>query len=341
VNSCIENEYASTLEWLLEHDYDQPGVRYLTLRDLVGLGEADIELADARKAAMDSGPVAQILNAQSEEGYWVRPGPGYSPKYTGTVWQIIFMGQLGASGDDDRVRKGCEYLLTHTCDSTGAVSMTGAPSGFIHCLSGNLIAALIDLGYGHDERVLRATEIQARLVLGRLQSEDGVPGLRYYNSGTSDSLYACAHNLHHPCAWGAVKALLAFGKLCRSVRSQSVKDAVEQTTSFLLEFDPAKAEYPSVYGDTPSANWFKFGYPLGYMGDVLQNIEALAGVGCAQDPRLANALRLIESKKGATGRWVEEYKYRSKLWPQVELVGRPSKWITLRALRVLDAAYGG
>ena len=341
MNRRIENEYASTLEWLLEPDRDQPGVRYLALRDLVGLGDSDGELANARKAAMDSGPVAQILDAQSEDGYWAQPGPGYSPKYTGTVWQIIFMGQLGASGDDVRVRKGCEYLLTHTSDSNGAFSMTGAPSGYIHCLSGNLIAALIDLGYGDDERVRRAIEIQAKLVLGRLQSGDGAPELRYYNSGTSDSLYACAHNLHHRCAWGAVKALMAFGKLHPSLRSQSVMDAVEQSTSFLLERDPAKADYPSVYGDTPSANWFKFGYPLGYMSDVLQNAEALAGVGCAQDPRLGNAVQLIESKRDASGRWVQEYKYRSKLWAQVEEAGKPSKWITLRALRVLNAASEG
>lgn len=342
MNTRIQREFASTLDWLLEQDHDQPGVRYVTLRDLVGIDTADNSLSEARTAAIDSGPVAQILDAQSPEGYWVKPGPGYSPKYTGTVWQIIFMGQMGGSGIDSRIRNACEYVLSHTRDTNGAFSASGAPSGFIHCLSGNLIAALVELGYGNDDRVLRAAEIQAMLVLDYLQERkpNSISGLRYYKSGTSDRLYACAPNLHHSCAWGAVKALLGFVKLPLPARSELVKEAIEQTTMFLLQYDPAKADYPSVYGDKPSANWFKFGHPLGYFGDVLQNVEAIAGAGCGRDPRLANAVQLIESKQDASGRWLQEYKYRSKLWTSLEEVGKPSKWITLRALRVLNAVYG-
>lgn len=59
---------------------------------------------------MTTGPVQAILDAQHRDGYWVKPGSGYAPKYTGTVWSVIFLAQLGADGDDARVRAACEKL---------------------------------------------------------------------------------------------------------------------------------------------------------------------------------------------------------------------------------------
>jgi hypothetical protein len=72
---------------------------------------------------------------------------------------------------------------------------------------------------------------------------------------------------------------------------------------------------------------------------VLQNLEALAALGKAQDSRLANAMKLVESKQDTCGRWQMEYSYNGKTWVDVEKKGQPSKWVTLRALRVLKAAY--
>jgi len=134
------------LPWLLEDDREQPGVRYFTLRDILGRGESDGELREAKKAIMATGPVPVILENQEPEGYWVKPGPGYGPKYRGTVWQVIFLAQLGADGNDRKVRAGCEYILSHTVARHGGFAVNGTPSSYVHCLAGNLGAALIDLG---------------------------------------------------------------------------------------------------------------------------------------------------------------------------------------------------
>ena len=72
---------------------------------------------------------------------------------------------------------------------------------------------------------------------------------------------------------------------------------------------------------------------------MLQNLEVLAALGQAQDPRLANALELVISKQDEQGRWMLEYSYNGKTWMDIEKKGQPSKWVTLRALRVLKAAY--
>src|SRR3990170_8007149 len=101
-----------SLSCLLETD--SPGVRYLALRDLLGLPAEAVELKSARKAARKRGPIAEILARMNEQGYWVKPGTGYSPKYKSTVWQLIFLAQLGADGAHPGVRKGCDYVLAHS-----------------------------------------------------------------------------------------------------------------------------------------------------------------------------------------------------------------------------------
>ena len=96
---------ADPLPWLLERDEANPGVRYFALRDLLDRPADDAQVVAAQRDVMRTGPVPAILDAQSPEGYWVKPGPGYSPKYRGTLWSVLFLAQLGADGGDERVRR--------------------------------------------------------------------------------------------------------------------------------------------------------------------------------------------------------------------------------------------
>ena len=84
-----------------------------------------------------------------------------------------------------------------------------------------------------------------------------------------------------------------------------------------------------------SSTWFKFGFPLSYWSDVLETTTVLVELGYGGDPRLSNALQLILSKQDAQGRWKLENTLNGKMWADIEKKGKPSKWVTLRALRVL------
>jgi hypothetical protein len=331
-----------SLPWLLEPDLEQPAVRYFALRDLLDCGEDDAEVSSARAAIRQSGPVPEVLAAQQPEGYWVKPGPGYGPKYYGTVWQVVFLAQFGADGHDAGVRAGAEYVLSHSIARNGAFAVTGVPSAFIHCLAGNMGAALIDLGWLGDGRLQTALEWQARTITGAGVASAGSldTDQRYFESSTSGPLFACAANGNLPCAWGAIKAMLALSRVPPSQRTEVMREAIRQGVEFLLSHDPATADYPFAYGSRPNSSWFKFGYPIGYVTDVLQNLEVLAALGQAQDVRLGRALELVRSKQGAQGRWPMEYSYNGKTWVDTEKKGQPSKWVTLRALRVLKAAHG-
>lgn len=224
------------LPWLLELDANNPGVRYFTLQELEGKSRRDKDVIAAQNVAMASGPIPTILHTQRPEGYWLAPGPGYTPKYTGTVWQVIFLAQLGADSSDPRVRAGCEYVLENARSETGGFSMTGQPAGMIHCLQGNLSAALLDFGYLGDERLASALDWLAHSITGKgiAPSEARNAPLRFLNSGTSAPGFVCSYNNHLPCAWGAVKALLALSKVPESYRSPVMREAIESGTFVLL-----------------------------------------------------------------------------------------------------------
>jgi hypothetical protein len=320
---------AATVDWLLEKD--NPSVRYFTLRHLLDRPDDDREVQSARRAIMRSEAAQKILAAQNPEGWWVKPGSGYSPKYQSTVWQILFLAELGADGRNRQVRRGCEYLLEHAQAVHGGLSATAnaTPSGAIHCLDGNLVWALVALGCGDDERVGRAVEWLAGAITG--EDFDW-----FYASGTSGPGFRCAANMGQPCAWGAVKALRALANLPKTLRSGRVKKATTAAVEFLLGRDLAQADYP--YTVRVSGEWFKFGFPLSYTSDVLEASLALAEAGHARDPRLQRAIELIASKRDAEGRWRLKHSLNGKMWADVEVKGKPSKWVTLRALRVLKAA---
>ena len=333
------------LDWLLEKD--DPGVRAFALRDLLGAPADEGEVRAARRAALRASPVREILEAQQPEGWWGKPGPGYGPKYRSTLWSMIFLGQLGADGDDRRVRRGADYVFAHSRARApyGGFSYNGTPAGLFHCLQGNLCASLLELGFGDDPRLQEALDWLARSITGE-GIEPAIPGspppraggveaARYYRSGHSGPGFPCAANNHRPCAWGAIPALDALSRIPPRRRTPAVRNAIQAGVAFLLSRDPAVADYPTPTGGPPSRSWFQFGYPLGYVQDVLRNLEVLTALGYGRDPRLRRAGEDLLRVRGADGRWTMRYSYKGKLWADVEAKGKPSKWVTLRARRVL------
>ena len=335
----LEHLRGDPLPWLLAPD--TPAVRAATLQRLVGEAVDSPGVRAARAAAMATDPIRSILAAQDAAGWWAKPGPGYSPKYRSTVWQVIFLDQLGADAADPQVAKACDYVLTWSAAAGGGFGAAGTakeaqppPSRVIHCLNGNLLRALIGFGRLGDARVQAAVDWAASAITG-----EGVG--RWYASGTSGPGFACAANEGLPCAWGALKELGALARIPPGQRSPLTRRAVAQGVEFLFSRDPAVADYPMGWGNTePNGSWFKPGFPLAYVSDVLQTLEVLAELGQARDPRLVRALAWLTGRQDAHGRWLNRHAYNGKTWVDFERQGAPSKWVTLRACTVLRAAYG-
>ena len=324
-----------SLSWLCTSD--DPVVRYLTLRDVQGLSADNPELLAARELAHTQGQIADILAEMHPDGYWVKPGPGYNPKYTSTVWALILLAQLGASVHcDKRIARACGYILDFGMTPQGQFTATGMSSGTVDCLQGNRCEALNALDC-IDARLEQAYEWMARSVTGEGVSpatEQKSP-LRYYASGKCGPNFACGANNKLSCAWGAAKVMLAFAHLPQERHTPQIERAIHQGVDFIFSVDPATAAWPSGYAAKPSGNWWKFGFPVFYVADLLQVVEALVALGYGRDVRLATALQIIRDKQDAQGRWSLDYDYSGKTWGDFGKKKEPNPWVTLRALRVL------
>ncbi|MCE1254808.1 MAG: hypothetical protein LWX83_14835, partial [Anaerolineae bacterium] len=314
----FESTFAETIDWLLEEE--SPGARYLALRDLTSPAD-EKALAAARQKAHREGPIAQVLDNMMPEGYWVKPGPGYIQKYRSSVWAIILLSQLGANiNEDERIARACDYMLTNALIGDGRLtSMTlTAPSGNIDCLQGNLCRALYSLGC-RDERLFKAYEWMAG-------SEMGEDNFKYvgYKSGPN---FECRINGPLPCAWGAVKVMLAFAALAPEQRSPLVERAISRGLDFMFSIEPRTARWPMRHDGAPNRAWWKFGFPVFYVTDLLQAAEALVELGYGQDERLAQVLNLVREKQNGQGRWVLEYDYPGKTWLDFGAKNEVNKWV--------------
>jgi hypothetical protein len=335
---------ANPTDWLLEPD--DPGPRYLVLRDLVEAGESEITVA--RRKAHREGPIAVILDNMNPAGYWVEPGAGYRPKCRGTVWSISSLAQLGGSIDEDkRIGTACAYLLDHALAKGGQFSPIGKPTSTAPCLQGNMLTALPDLGC-QDSRLGAAFEWMARTVTGeglpRKVDADGLPPregasgpFRYVR--LNGPLFQCSTNDDMPCAWAGAAALKAFSRLPVERGRGLIGRAIEAAVGFFFSADPATAGFPGHRKGVPDERWWQFKFPDFYAADILKLAEALTALGYGGDPRLAGTLNLIKSRQDENGCWALDYvKPSYKMWVNYGPVGKPNKWVTLRAMRVLKQA---
>ena len=133
--------------------------------------------------------------------------------------------------------------------------------------------------------------------------------------------------------------MTAFSRLPVERRTDLIERAIKAGVDYFFSVDPTTADFPGEIAPEPDHKWWKFGFPLFWVADILQVAEALTGLGYGNDLRLADTLDLIRGKQDEAGRWpLELDHYRYRMWQNYGSRGKPSKWVTLRALRVLKQA---
>jgi hypothetical protein len=315
------------VNWLLTEN--GAAVRHLTLRWLFDEPGDAPEVRKAREEAHQESPIARILSAMEPEGYWVKPGPGYSPKYKSIVWALIALAQSGASVEEDpRIEKAVDYYLEHAQLEDGSFSGNAKNEDAMDCLVGNMCWSLKTLGCT-DPRLEQAYKWMAVS-----QTELGYARVVPAISVKTGPCWSCRVNGAKPCAWAAVKSMMAFGQLSESERTPDIQEAIKLGAELLLSIDPTTADYPSGTNKV-SPLWFKLVHPSFYSADLLQITEALVGCGYAKDERLNSLTNWLIGKRRPDGTWPLERSDRSRMWVSYGPTGKPNPWVTLRALRVL------
>lgn len=304
--------------WLLEQE--NPSSRYLTLTQLLEHPPDNADVLAAQAAIPGWGPARAILEAQWPEGFWMRPGVGYSPKHKATVWQVIFLAALGAPLTGE-IARACRYVLDNNLLPDHRFSCQQTHEGAVACLNGNLLRAMLRLGF-EDRRLQEALDALAKAVVHdeyrcRFNAPSPKPALM--RAGL-------------PCAWGAIKALAAFADVPADQRTPLVQTAIELGIRLLRDGNLARGDYPTPYARSPL--WQRFGFPLGHTSDVLEALEVLGRLGAGLSDPLRAAIGIVRGKMDDGGRWSLDYT-PNNVWASFGRVGQPNKWVTLRALSAL------
>ncbi len=322
------NSKDSAIDWLLEES--QPSVRYLALTGLLGKSEKDSEVVATKKGITRTGWARDILDKQSPAGYWVSGENLYRPKYVATNWMLLVLSDLGLTKDDPRIKRASEMWMDRFAAKDGGFdsSAKGSPKYGHLCITGNTARALVKFGYVDHPRVKRAFEwfVKSQAELG---------GWSCWNYGS----HPRGRNLD---SW---EPLSAFAVYPRQKWNRGMKLAVEKGAEFFLERELHRQ------GDRYEP-WYRFHYPVHYYYDLLVGLEFMTALGYAGDKRLGYAVSLLKKKKRADGRWNLDSVNPDPESPQgrwnrehpkqattpfaLEEPGKPSKMITLNALKVLD-----
>ncbi len=336
MNSWKSFLQADLTSWLLESN--NPSVRYFTLRDLVGKSDKNSEVRQAKQDIMTTGVVPAIVAKQHKNGYWEQPERFYTAKYKGTVWQLMILAELGADGTDDRIRNGCEFLLSVSQDlesggfaySTSITKGGGRHGEVIPCLTGNMVWSLIRLGYLKDPRLQQAI----KWITTYQRFDDRIAEVP--KGWPYDRLKTGCFG-RHSCHMGAVKTLKALAEIPEQKRSAATKKMIQQGAEYFLVHHVYKSSHN--LNRVPKPGWLKFGFPLMYQTDALEILGILTRLGY-KDNRMQDAVDLVVSKQDSQGRWSLENSYNGRYQVNIERKGEPSKWITLNALRMLKKYYG-
>jgi hypothetical protein len=234
----------------------------------------------------------------------MHPGIGYSPRYRATVWQILFLAQLGA-GRSESLDRAVAYLFEANQREDGAFRASKKRRDTPASLNGSLLWALETLGYGDAAEVERAWLWLAQRV------ENHGFGAMDMNGETRRR--------------GAIKVLWAANAVREGRQVAAVESLRDAAVQSLLEAPP------DPLCDDP--RWFRLTFPLARGTDLLQWLAVLVEAGCQDDPRLDIAWSWLAGKRLPDNRWPLE-RVPGKLWADFGEIGRANKWITLRALAV-------
>lgn len=301
-------ERSATLNWLLDGD---AAVRWQVLRDLNHASE--VEVASEREKIATSGWGAQLLALQDPDGRWA--GALYSPKWTSTTYTLLLLHWLGLPGGNEQALSGCRILWDGASFYGDGLNLAKTVREPETCITGMLVLLAASFGY-RDDRIDPTVEwlLRQQLADGGWNCESIRSGSRHGSFHTSISVLDALLAYRSPGGTVPVDAAMAAGR------------------EFFLEHALYRSHHS---GQVVDEAFSRFPFPPQWHFDVLRGLEHFRSSGAARDPRLGDAVQVLRDTRRSDGRWPVHRQHPGRYWFKLEEPG-PSRWATLRALRVLD-----
>ena len=305
-----------TIAWLLDSD---PAIAWQAMRDLTDASDAEVA-ARRTKVALE-GAGARLLALQAADGRW--GGAAWNRGWDSTMHALTLLRELGLDPASDEARRAVALVRDHVtwngCGPEEADHNLFFAGEVEPCINGQVAAA--GAYFAQDVQGLVDRMLGEQLPDGGWNC-DAPPSKR---SSFNTTICVLEALLEHEHARGASPAVTA---------------ARRRGEEYLLErrlFRRRSTGEPIERDRKGGAAWTRFAFPTWWHYDVLRGLDYLRRAGVAPDARLAEAIDLVASKCDGDGRWPLETQYPGEMPVETDDgEGRPSRWITLRALRALN-----
>lgn len=306
----------SVIAWLLDSD---PAIRWQVMRDLTGAPTGEIAAERAKVATEGWG--ARLLALQGDDGQWARAA--WNRGWDSTMHVLWLLRHLGLDPASVEARHALGLVRDRVtwrgagppeCDGNGFFAGEVEP-----CINGQV--AVAGAYFGQDVRTLVERLLDEQLPDGGWNCE-----APHRSTRSSFNTTICV-----------LEALLEYERTtvgCADVTAARVRGQEYLLDRQLLRRRSTGEVIPR---DRKShAVWTRFAFPSWWHYDVLRGLEHMRSAGVRPDGRVAEAIELVTSKRDDEGRWPLEVRYPGTMPVEMdEREGQPSRWNTLRALRVM------
>jgi len=294
------------IEWLLEGD---PAIRWQTLRDLTDAPSDEIAAERARVATEGWG--ARTLSLQADNGHW--GGGIYSPKWISTTYTLLLLRHFGI----DPASRECSAAIDRVRERV----FWRGPRPFFEYRGDTCVTGMV-LALGAYFGAVAGTEPNVEWLLGE-QLEDGGWNCETRNGSVRSSFHTTLSVLE-----GFLQYARATG-----TTNPAINDARTRAHEYLLERHLLR--FLST-GEIINPRWKLFSFPPRWHYDVLRGLDYFRDAGIPFDERCDEAIAVVQAKRKKDGTWPLQNHYTGKEHFKMEPgSGKPSRWNTLRALRVL------
>lgn len=298
------------LDWLLQGD---PSIRWQTLRDLCAADENTI--SSERKKVSVEGWGARLLSYQEPSGQW---GEGlYSPKWISTTYTMLLLRRLGLATDDPQARKACHLLLDKGFYHDGGINFFNSMKHSETCITGMILSILAYFEFKGE----RVAQIAGHLLAQ--QMPDGGWNCRSYTGATHSSFHTTI---------SALEGLREYEKF-NPPNLGIVRECQKRGREFLLIHELFRSHRT---GEVFDPKMTRFSFPPRWRYDLMRTLDYFQECDAERGDRMADAIELLKKKQGKDGRWVLQNRHPGKTFFEMEQVGKPSRWNTLRALRIFQ-----
>ena len=301
---------AKTIEWLLDSD---PSIRWQVMRDLANAPKRQI--TNERSRVSEEGWGRRLLDLQGEDGNW--GGGAYTPKWISTMYTLLLIRHLGIDPQSDRMRAATAKVRDN-------VVLGGRDRPFFDyatevCMTGMALA--LSSYFLEDAQA----QSQPAYLLER-QRDDG--GWNCHVASDRSSFHTTI---------SVLEGLLEYENAVGG--DASLAEARARAHEYFLQ---RRLMYSLTTGELVKNRWLLMSFPPRWFYDVLRGLDYLRESGIEPDPRCEEAIELIGSKQRRDGTWPLQNPHPGKVhFDMEEGSGKPSRWNTLRVLRVLRWYDGG